>query len=100
MFNLYKKNPQNNIKQFIHIKRIRNKVVHEIIYKTIESISFQGGYYLDIYNRPPYSISNDKALIEQLGFKKCKAVITIDEFDPAVQKCISEKISEFKKQKI
>ena len=100
MLNLYKRNPQNNIKQFIHIKRIRNKVVHEIIYKSIESVSFKGGYYLDIYNRPPYSISNDKNLIESLGFKRCKAVITIDENHPMVQKCIAEKIAEFKRSKI
>lgn len=92
MVTLYKKNPQKNIKQFIKTNCNKNKIVHEIIYKPIESVSFKGGYYLDEYNKPPYIISNDKALIESLGFKKCRAVITIDESHPLVIKCIKEKL--------
>lgn len=102
MFNLYKKNPKNNIKQFILIKKLRKELVAEVMYKTIESISFKGGFYLDIYNRPPFIISNEQSLIEGLGYnpKKCKAVVTIDPTHPMVQECIEEKIKEIKTKNI
>lgn len=101
MFTLYKKNPKNNIKQFIAIKKLRRQLIPEVIYKTIESISFKGGFYLDIYNRPPFIISNDQSLIESLGHnpKKCKAVVTVDQTHPSVQECIDEKIKELKTKK-